>query len=226
MKKVFLSIALFGSGTLLNAELFTEYFDNHVVKSKIEYKDGTRTDTQEGIKHGLEEVFYETGELAFTVRNVEGKREGTMDWYSREGKHLEIMRYKNGLRHGLNVIFYDNGNLRIEVNYIDDNKEGPEKYYFDSGKLASEVNFVHGYKEGIQKEYNEDGTLNNEVMYKHGYQEGEKRWFDTKGNIIQTIRYRMDRPIDIMKKVQSKKSDPTNDLLQGLDFNPNNRKVD
>ena len=29
-----------------------------------------------------------------------------------------------------------------------------------------------------------------------------------------------------MKEVQKKKPDPTNELLKGLDFNPNNRKVD
>jgi len=29
-----------------------------------------------------------------------------------------------------------------------------------------------------------------------------------------------------MKKVQSKKQNETNTLLQGLDFNPNNRKID
>lgn len=214
---------LFSTG--LYAELFTEHFENGVVKSQIEYKQHTRTDTAEGVKDGLEKIYYNSGELAFTVKNVEGNREGAMDWYDTEGNHLEVIHFQNGKRHGVNKTFYADGTLRIEVNYIDDNKEGPEKYYFSTGKLASEVNFKHGREEGLQKEYNEDGTLNNDVMYKHGYKEGEKRWYDKKGKVIQTETYKMDRPVHLMKKVQAKQPDATLEVLKGLDFNPNNRKV-
>jgi len=219
------TLALLGTATL-HAELFTEHFKDGVVKSQIEYKDGTRTDTAEGVKDGLEKVYYNTGQLAFTVTNKDGKREGAMDWYDREGKHLEIIHFQKGKRHGLNIIFYANGELRIEVNYINDNKEGPEKYYFSTGRLASVVTYKNGRKEGLQKEYNEDGTLNNEVMYVHGYKEGERRWYDKKGKVIQTETYKMDRPINVMKKVQAKKPDATLKALEGLDFNPNNRKAD
>jgi antitoxin component YwqK of YwqJK toxin-antitoxin module len=160
------------------------------------------------------------------VNNVEGLRNGALHWYDREENHLEVMHFQKGKRHGINKIFYSDGTLRIEVNYINDKKEGPEKYYFSTGKLASEVTFINGQKEGLQKEYNEDGTLNNDVMYKHGYKEGEKRWYDKNGKIIKTETYKMDRPINVMKKVQAKKPDATIEALKGLDFNPNNRQVD
>lgn len=223
-KKLLLISTLLGA-TDIHAELFTEHFQNGVVKSQIEYKDNTRTDTEAGIKQGLEKVYYNTGELAFKVNNIENKRNGAMDWYDREGHHLEVIHYQNGKRHGINQTFFADGKLRIEVSYIDDKKEGPEKYYFSTGKLASEVTYTQGKKEGLQKEYNEDGTLNNEVIYKNGYKEGEKRWYDKNGKVIKTLNYRMDRPIDLMKKVQAKKPDATEEALQGLDFNPNNRKV-
>jgi len=213
------------SMSMLNAELFTEHFKNGVLKSQIEYKDGTRTDTSKGIKDGLEKTYYNTGEVAYTVRNIDGKRNGAMDWYDRDGKHLERIYFKMGKRDGNNKIFYADGTLRIEVNYVNDQKEGVEKYYFSTGKLASEVKYVNGKKEGIQKEYNEDGTLNNEVSYKHGYKEGEKHWYDKKGKVVKTLMYKMDRPINLMKKVQAKKPDATVEALKGLDFNPNNRKA-
>ena len=44
--------------------------------------------------------------------------------------------------------------------------------------------------------------------------------------MIKTLTYKMDRPIDLMKKVQAKKPDATLEVLKGLDFNPNNRKID
>jgi len=223
MKKTLLfTLAIFSSH--LQAELFTEKFLDGVIKSEINYKDGTRSDVKEGVKDGLEKVFYNTGELAFKVNNVDGKRDGKMDWYDRKGRHLETIRFKMGKRHGLNQIFYDNGALRIEVNYVDDNKEGVEKYYFSTGKLASEVNYIHGKKEGEQKEYNEDGSLNNIVIYKNGYKEGKKLWYKD-GKVIKTIIYKMDRPINLMKKVQSKKPDATMKVLKGLNFNPNDQKI-
>ena len=209
----------------LQAETVTEHFKDGVVKSQIEYRDGTHTDVSEGIKEGMEKVYYNTGQLAYQVNNIDGKRDGDMDWYDREQHHLERIHYKMGKRDGNNKIYFSDGTLRIEVNYVNDLKEGPEKYYFSTGQLASEVNYVHGKKEGIQKEYNEDGTLNNEVMYKNGYKEGEKRWYDKNGKVIKTLTYKMDRPIDLMKKVQAKKPDATIDALKGLNFNPNDRKV-
>jgi|GEM_PF-829406 len=225
MKKILLiTLALLGT-TAVNAELFTEHFKDGVVKSQIEYKNSTRTDTAEGIKDGLEKVYYNTGQLAFEVNNVEGKREGALNWYDREGHHLEIIHFQKGKRHGVNKIFFADGTLRIEVNYINDNKEGPEKYYFSTGKLASEVTYKNGKKEGLQKEYNEDGTLNNDVMYKNAYKEGEKRWYDKNGKVTKTETYKMDRPINIMKKTQAQKPDATLEMLKGLDFNPNNRKA-
>jgi len=225
MNKLTLVMCTLLGTSILHAELFTEYFKDGVVKTQIEYKKNTRTDTKEGVKHGLEKTYYNTGEIAFKVKNIKGKRDGAMDWYDREGNHLECIHYKMGKRAGNNKIFYDNGTLRIEVNYVDDNKEGFEKYYFSTGKLASEVNFVHGRKEGIQKEYNQDGSLNNTVTYKHGYKEGAKSWYDNKGQVSKSMTYKMDRPIELMKEVQAKKPDETLKVLQGLDFNPNSRKV-
>ena len=226
MNKTFLAaLILLGAGTL-HAELFTEHFKDGVVKSQIEYKDNTRTDTQEGVKDGFEKVYYNSSELAFKVTNKDGKRNGAMNWYDREGNHLEVIHFQHGKRHGVNKIFYADGTLRIEVNYINDHKEGLEKYYFSTGKLASEVKFVTGKKEGFQKEYHEDATLDKDVIYINGYKEGEKRWYDKRGKVIRTETYKMDRPVNLMKKVQAKQPDPTIKALQGLDFNPNNRKVD
>ena len=223
MNKLLLLIVL--TNISLYAELFTEYFKNSVIKSEIQYKEGTRTDVTEGIKDGLEKVYYNTGQLAFKVNNIEGKRDGAMDWYDRKHHHLEVIYYQNGKRHGQNKVFYANGKLRIDVNYINDFKEGKEKFYFDSGKLASVVTYRRGKKEGIQKEYNENGSLNNDVTYKHGYKEGKKRWYNAQGKVIQTEFYKMGRPIHLMKKVQEKKPDATIEALKGLNFNPNNRKI-
>jgi len=226
MKKIILIPLLFLSLGHARSELFTEHFKDGIVKSKIEYRAGTRTDTAEGIKEGIEQIFYNSGELAYEVKNVDGKREGPLNWYDREGNHLEIIHYKKGKRHGINKTFYPSGQLRSEVNYVDDQKEGMQKEYFSNGQLARKVIFIHGKKEGIQKEYDKDGNLYSTVNYRNNYKEGVQKWFDKNGKITRTMKYEMDRPVELMKKIQAKKPEAQIQELQGLDFNPNHRKVD
>ena len=44
-----MTLTLLSTATL-HAELFTDHFENGVVKTEIEYQQGTRTETAEGIK--------------------------------------------------------------------------------------------------------------------------------------------------------------------------------
>ena len=224
MKKALLITLFFAVS--LQAELFTEHFKNGVVKSQIEYKKGTRTDTAEGVKDGIEKIYYNTGELAYEVKNIDGKREGPLNWYDRESKHLEVIHYQKGKRHGINKLFYANGKLRAQVMYLNDKKEGLYREYFDTGKLALEVNYKGDKKEGIQKEYHPNGKLASEVLYKNGYKEGTQKWYDEEGKLTQTQAFKMDRPVALLQKLKEKKADATVEALKGLDFNPNNRKVD
>jgi antitoxin component YwqK of YwqJK toxin-antitoxin module len=210
---------------LLQAELFTEHFNTGIVKSRIEYKDGTRTRTSKGIKHGQEKVYYETGELAYEVMNVDGKRDGKLTWYDRDGNVLEIMYYQKGKRHGINKLFYADGTLRSEVNYLFDKKEGPYREYFSNGELALEVNYKNGRKEGLQKEYHPGGRLASEVTYINGYKEGEQKWYDKTGKLIKTEKFKMDRSIDVLQALQKKEPDATEALLKGLDFNPQHHRA-
>jgi len=212
--------------TFAQAELFKEYFKDGVVKSEIEYKKGTRTEIKEGIKEGLEKVYYNSGQIAYTVHNVDGKREGALDWYDREKNHLERIHYKAGKRDGLNQIFYTSGKLRSEVTYVNDLKEGEEREYYSTGQLASKVNYVHGKKEGEQIEYYEDGKIRSKVTYRNNYKEGEKKYFDKQGKVTKTELYKMDRPINVMKEIQKKRPDATIDAFKVLDFNPQNRRPD
>ncbi|RLA66420.1 MAG: hypothetical protein DRQ78_04240 [Epsilonproteobacteria bacterium] len=225
MNKILLFTCYLLIGSTLQAELFTEYFKDGTVKSKVEYVKDTRTDINEGIKDGWEYIYYNSSELAFKVKNIKGKRDGALDWYDRDNNHLEVIYYQMGKRHGINKLFYADGTLRSEVTYFNDKKEGSKKDYYSTSELAREVKYIHDKKEGIETEYYKNGKVSAKVNYKNNYKEGEKHWFNEKGNIIKSETYKMDRPIAIMKKVQAKKPDETIKVLQGLNFDPNSRKV-
>ncbi len=223
MYKLALSALVLSS--LLQAELFTEYFDTGIVKSRIEYKDGTRTKTSKGVKQGWEKVYYETGELAYEVQYIDDKRDGKLTWYDRDGNVLEIMHYQKGKRHGVNKLFFSDGTLRSEVTYLFDKKEGPYRMYFSSGELALEVNYKNGRKEGVQKEYYPGGKIASEVTYINGYKEGEQVWYDNNGTVMKKETFKMDRPVEILKQLRQKQPDATETLLKELDFNPQHHRA-
>jgi len=219
MNKYFTSILL--STTLftsLQAELVVTYFDRGQVKAETNYIDGTNTEIKAGIKQGIEKVYYQMGKLAYKVNYIENKRDGKLTWYDKQGVKLSDVHYKMGKLDGVEYSYYPNGAIKHEVTYVNDLKEGLQKEYFKNKKLALEVPYVHGKKNGLQKEYTPEGQLYSEVNYVNNYKEGYQKWYDKNGQVMKTIFYKMDRPINIMKKVQDDKSfDVT---IKGIDFSP------
>lgn len=203
----------------LQAELVTTYFEHGELKAQTNYVDGTNTDIKVGIKNGIEKVYYEMGAVAYTVNYVADKRDGKLTWWDKKGYKLADMFYKNGKLEGLEKSYYKSGVVKHKVMYINDMKEGKQEEFFDDGTLASSVTYKHNKKEGMQKEYTTSGKLYTQVFYKNNYKEGTQKWYDAKGNVTSSIFYKMDRPVDVMKKVQTKKEEP-NVLIQSIDFSP------
>lgn len=203
----------------LSAELVKTYFKYGELKAETNYVDGTHTEIRVGIKQGIEKVYYEMGALAYSVMYIDNKREGKLTWLDKHGVKLADMYYKDGKLQGLEKSYYANGDLKHIVMFINDSKEGKQKEYFDNGQLALEVTYKNNKKEGLQKEYTVDGKLFSEVNYKNNYKEGMQQWFNENGKVNKTLLYKMDRPINVMKKVQEKKSDSTISN-HNIDFSP------
>lgn len=217
-----LSIALLSAS--LHAEFVTSYFDKGGKKAETHYKDGTRSDTSEGIKHGIEKVYYQEGMLAYVVNYIDGKRDGKLTWYDKEGKLLAMMNYKMGKLEGEEKTYFSNGQIKHTVTYVNDQKEGLQKEYFSNGTLAMETPYVHNKKQGIQKEYNNDGKLYSQVKYVNNYKEGNQEWYDKDGKVIRTQYFKMDRPINLMKELKNdyiKEKEEQDIIIKGLNFSPN-----
>jgi antitoxin component YwqK of YwqJK toxin-antitoxin module len=225
MKKTLLTLTTLSLITSqLQAEYVETFFDRGQIKAKTNYVDGTRSEKREGIKHGYEKVYYQSGQLAYGVMYVKDKRDGKLEWLDREGKLLSICHYKLGKMHGIEKTFFTNAKLKKEVNYVNDLKEGMQKEYFDNGQLALEVNYVHNKKEGIQKEYTPEGKIYSKVNFVHNYREGKQEWFDEKGKVSKTTVFKMDRPIKLMKEVQKVKPNKVLEELKALNFSPNRKQ--
>ena len=223
MNKYLHAIVLFTciSSSTLSAELIKEYFDkNHTkLKSETNYIDGTHTKTSKGIKNGIEKIYYQEGGLAYVVNYVDGKRDGILTWFDKEGHKLSEVSYKRGLLHGREISYHTNGVIKHTVTYIDDKKEGFFKEYYDNGILALRVEYINNKKEGLQQEYTYKGKLYSEVFYKNNYKEGLQKWYDENGKVIKSELFKHDRPVNVMKQIQDK-TKKTQIIINSIDFSP------
>ncbi|WP_457746612.1 toxin-antitoxin system YwqK family antitoxin [Sulfurimonas sp.] len=214
-----LLIASLVSGVSLHAELVKTYFKTGELKAETNYVDGTNTPIKAGIKDGIEKIYYIEGGLAYSVSYKDSKRDSKLIWFDKKGRKIAQMYYKNGKLEGLETSYFENGVIKHTVMYRNDMKEGVQKEYFSNGKLALEVPYKHNKKEGVQKEYTIDGKLYSTVLYKNNYKEGLQKWYDKDGKVVKTELFKMDRPINVMKKVQTKHDEP-NVLINSIDFSP------
>ena len=207
--------------TLVYGEVVTEYFKNGAIKSQTHYIDGTRTATKPGIKQGEEKVYYIEGSLAYKVNYVNGKRDGKMTWWDKQGNLLKVIHYDHGKLEGWEITYFPNGKIKAKQLYKNDKREGLYKEFYDNGRLALVVPYKHGKKEGMQKEYAYEGYLSSDVLYKNNYKEGKQRWYDKNGKVIKEEEFVHDVPVNIMKQIEKQKPSEADLRLQGLNFSPN-----
>ena len=223
MNKFILGVILSTSLFVLSAEaeLVKTYFKTGELKAETHYLDGSRDNDKPGIKNGIEKVYYQMGAMAYQVNYINGKRDGALIWRDKQGRKLSEVHYDHGKIVGDEKIFFaKSGHLKHIAHYENDKKEGLQKEYYDNGQLALVVNYVHGKKEGLQKEYTYDGKLFSTVNYKNNYKEGLQKWYDANGKVVKTELFKMDRPVNVMKKIEQKATQEKI-VIHGLDFSPN-----
>lgn len=202
------------------------YDDNEILKLSIDYKEDkkhgkriTYLDNQileeqyeENLKNGLT-ILYDTlkQKLEQTpFRN--GKEQGLGKIFSKDGRIIEIIEYKEGYivaRENINRLdknnmkqgkwkwFYNNDILKQEGNYVNNKKHGFFKYYDTDGNLINIERYhyddlLKGAAETAQYEirraYYKSGTLKIEAAYLNNQLEGTTRFFDSLSGKI-TVSY-------------------------------------
>jgi hypothetical protein len=139
-----------------------------------------------------EKEYYDTGELKKEYSlNSDGKIEGEMILYDKEGNVRDVINYKNGIKEGEAKGFYDNGQLRIQVNFTNNSRDGISKAYYKNGQIESVVNYKKGVFHGDLMFYYDNGSLKKKAVsqndttlfFKEYSKEGELIDFYRKVNI-------------------------------------------
>ena len=111
----------------------------------------------DGLMHGEEKVFYESGALKSLGRWSKGIIDGLTEVYYEDGSLMIRINFIDGLREGKGLRYYSNGQLAVESYYKNDLLEGTSTVWYESGKLMERAVFNKGLKFSFDR-YKEDGS--------------------------------------------------------------------
>jgi antitoxin component YwqK of YwqJK toxin-antitoxin module len=113
---------------------------------------------------------------------VDGKKEGTWVYETKEGKKEREENYVAGKLNGL-TIKYDDGVIRESVEYRNDSPNGEFKQYDSDGKLILKGSYENGKRHGAFEEYYPSGKLKVKNAYNRGSYDGVRQEFYTNGQM-------------------------------------------
>jgi antitoxin component YwqK of YwqJK toxin-antitoxin module len=106
--------------------------------------------------------------IASLVQYKDGKRDGPMaDWYKNGKKKLEHI-YKDGKKHGLSRGWHNNGKKRWEETCKDGNWDGLRTAWYDNGLKKFENTYKDGKLHGLSRGWYRNGNKRRERTYKDG----------------------------------------------------------
>ena len=170
---------------------------------------------ENGVRNGIFEAFFETGELQSRVRWVNNVPVGEVTFFFREGGIEQTGNFNNGVRDGRWVWRYPSGNIHREYNlvmnvlnglsiqysdsativargeYLDDEREG---FWIEHvGDAREEGNYVMGQKDGVWKTYYKDGQLYHTGNFIQGFPDGLHLFYYPDGTRKEEQHYVMGR---------------------------------
>ncbi|HSF88586.1 MAG TPA: hypothetical protein VLA46_04165 [Saprospiraceae bacterium] len=114
-----------------------------------------------------EEVIYNypTGELSRRHHEVNGKKEGVMTEYYKDGKIKGKRLFKNDVQIGKSTFYYPSGKIK-EVQYYDEGKiTGGDTLFYETGQPEFLRTYTKGILDGYLRKWAPDGTLIYEAKY-------------------------------------------------------------
>ena len=163
----------------------------------IKRKDGLYYKENERVPlTGVEERFYENGQLRYKANLKDGKPEGLWEYYFDTGQLETKRNFKNGKIDGLHEEYYENGQLRCKENYKDGQIiDQLVETFYDDGRLSSRENYKDGHTHGISEFYDSDRRkksnskrLENKWNFKKGKMYGICESFYPEGDQIIFLR--------------------------------------
>ena len=141
-----------------------DVINNNWGKDAVEFN----KDYVDGILHGSEKVYYQSGKLKSLGHFNQGKVDGMVELYYEDDSIQARVGFNNGTREGRAVSYYPDGTKQSEQFYVDDKLDGLSREWFESGVLMISRDYSNGLLHGEVKTYYESGKVFEEIRYEYG----------------------------------------------------------
>ena len=121
-----------------------------------------------GVPHGSEKAFYQSGVLKSEGNFNQGVIEGTVSLYFEDGSLMGRVDMANNIKEGRGVRYYANGVKQIERFFVNNKLQGTASTWYDTGGLMITEEYKNGMLHGYSKTYYEAGGVFEEVRYEYG----------------------------------------------------------
>ncbi|PKA82014.1 antitoxin component YwqK of YwqJK toxin-antitoxin module [Ulvibacter sp. MAR_2010_11] len=171
--------------------LFTKYLTRNTDITYEYGENGTTTSMthwQNGLRHGQQIFFYESGGPKLVETWMNGKRTGFLDQFLSDGTQI----LKNG--NGVHMTFHKNGVKEYEAEYIEGKRAGKASWYYDNGQVIESAIYKYnpedhqGFRWEIVSSFHKDGTPRDKGTLK----EGNGTWFlyGDNGKLEEVLQYK------------------------------------
>lgn len=99
---------------------------------------------ENGLKNGISQTFYNSGELMEQINWVNDKKEGNYQLFFKTGEPYLQCKMVNNQRNGLCIISFINGRQELVANYKNGLRHGEWKYYNEKGAYLYTLNYQLG----------------------------------------------------------------------------------
>lgn len=135
-------------------------------------------------KDGIKTIHFPNSKLIKQIVGYkDGKREGPLKEYYRNGQLKVSQFYHHDTLTDSSVFYYENGNIQL-IQYIKNRKkEGSWKKFNEQGKLYEEINYKDDERDGYSTKYSfRSLKLLERLHYADGELEGKQEFFYLNGN--------------------------------------------
>lgn len=126
------------------------YYDTDGNLTEISY-------LKDGLKDSTSTLYYPTGEVKAIGTFREGRAEGMIKSFYKDGTSQSDCHYKNGRKDSVQVYYYPNGEISYIGLMLNGKREGTHVYKHENGKIWQEIIFRNDLPWTVLTNYDPDG---------------------------------------------------------------------
>jgi len=120
--------------------------------------------------------YYRNGKKSQDGLYKDDKAYGLWTYYSPDGKESSELIYKDGKQDGLLIDWYENGQKKLERPFKDGKQDGLFTYWYKNGLKERQGKLKDGKRDGLWTNWHNDGVKKEEEIFKNDEKISSKCW--------------------------------------------------